>query len=181
MPKCFIEQTSQLVDLVIFSIYTTETVDINLMPWLEWNFLPDSCDIAGTGGNSRRVSCDWEPDVGARGQQAGVEQGVLAAEGWNPLHLSQGTYADKYTGLGWTLLCLIWCVSTLVITSNACNHNIKFVYSACFIVSSTLVHAISNVSISCVLDVISCFYCPFSLQMVFIYPKLNSFVKMPEI
>jgi hypothetical protein len=77
-----------------------ETVDIILMSSLAQDFLPDSCDVAGAGDISGRMSCDREPDVGARGQQAGVEQGVLAAEGCNPLHLSQGTYADKYTGPG---------------------------------------------------------------------------------
>jgi hypothetical protein len=27
------------------------------------------------------VSCNWQPDVGARGKQAGVEQGFPVAEG----------------------------------------------------------------------------------------------------
>jgi hypothetical protein len=46
------------------------------------------------------------------------------------------------------LLCLIWHLRTLIITATACNRNITFWCSSCFIVSSTLVHANSSVSIS---------------------------------
>lgn len=44
------------------------------------------------------MSCDWQPSLGAGGQQTGVEQGVPAAEGWNPLHLPQGTLSEKCVG-----------------------------------------------------------------------------------